>query len=74
MPTICVKTLTFNKYEFDMEECDTFLLLKYKVQEKVGIHADQIHFIIKGKKCNDMDTFHSISSGTVIHMVIQLLG
>ena len=52
---IIVKSLNGNKNEIEVEEDITVRALKKILEEKDGVHADQLRLIFRGKLLNDQE-------------------
>ena len=73
---IFIKTLTGRKQGFTFEPSDKVEAIKTALQEKEGIQKDQIRLIFSGKQLADDKPLseYNVSSGSTIHMVLQLRG
>ena len=71
-----IKTLTGKQLELDIEETDTILNIKEKVEEKEAIAPMQQRLIFGGKQLNDERTVKesNIVSGSTLHLVLALRG
>ena len=73
---IKIKTLTGRILEVNMEDTDTVLRLKERVEEREGIPPIQQRMVFKGKALADESTLKdcNIAPGEVVHLVMALRG
>ena len=71
---VIVRTLTGKEITLDVEETDTVLLLKTKIQEREGIPPAQQRLIFAGTQLEEDKTLadYNIQKGATIHLILRL--
>ena len=70
---VIVRTLTGKEITLDVEETDTVLLLKTKIQEREGIPPAQQRLIFSGTQLEENKTlaFYNIRKDATIHLILR---
>jgi len=71
---IKIRSLTGKDMEMAVEESDTILKLKQRIEEKEGINPDQQRLISSGRAMADIQTIghYQLKPGCTVHLVLAL--
>jgi ubiquitin len=71
-----IKALTGKTITLEVEDTDTILLVKEKVQDTEGVPPKFVRFILAGKQLEDDRTLrdYNIKSEATVHLVLKLRG